>query len=138
MKILDPSSTVREGEYATAQNTVGVTDKIRNAYNKAIDGSFLTDDQVRGYTATAESLAEVRRINKIEIDAEFDRRAAFSGLPRGAIAGNSTDNIVDEEENKSKSSVIDYANKNPTQKESVRKMVADGKSYIKIKELLGI
>lgn len=45
MKSLDPTSTVREGEYATAQNAVGVPDRIRNAWNKMIDGEMLTDEQ---------------------------------------------------------------------------------------------
>lgn len=41
MKMLDPNSTVREGEFATAQNASGVPDKVLNAYNKAIDGKLL-------------------------------------------------------------------------------------------------
>lgn len=85
MKILDPTSTVREGEYATAQNTAGVADKIRNSYNKALDGSFLTDNQVNGYKETAKALAEVRRRNKEEIDTEFDRRGSLFGIPKGTI-----------------------------------------------------
>lgn len=45
MKMLDPGSTVREGEYATAKNTTGIPDRILNSYNKAIDGQFLSDNQ---------------------------------------------------------------------------------------------
>lgn len=45
MKMLDPASVVREGEYATAQNAAGVPERIRNVYNKAVDGEFLTDTQ---------------------------------------------------------------------------------------------
>lgn len=45
MKMLDPSSVVREGEYANAQNAAGVPTRIVAAYNRAIDGTRLTDEQ---------------------------------------------------------------------------------------------
>ena len=38
MKVLDPSSVVREGEFATAQNAGSVPDSVRNMYNKALSG----------------------------------------------------------------------------------------------------
>lgn len=42
MKMLDPESTVREGEYATAANAgAGVDDRIIRWYNRAIDGDIL-------------------------------------------------------------------------------------------------
>lgn len=45
MKMLDPSSVVRESEYANAKNAAGVDERVRNAYNQARDGSFLTPSQ---------------------------------------------------------------------------------------------
>lgn len=45
MKTQDPGSTVREGEFASAQNTSGVPEKIRAMYNKALTGNFLTPTQ---------------------------------------------------------------------------------------------
>lgn len=54
MKMLDPTSVVREGEYATAQNTEGVPSRILNLYNKAVDGQFLTPDQRNEFTGLAE------------------------------------------------------------------------------------
>lgn len=45
MKMLDPSSTVREGEYASAKNAAGVPEQIMNAYNKARDGVILSPRQ---------------------------------------------------------------------------------------------
>lgn len=38
MKILDPGSVVRESEFATAENAAGIPDKIRNMWNKALNG----------------------------------------------------------------------------------------------------
>lgn len=114
MKMLDPTSTVREGEYATAQNTAGVPDQIRNVYNKVKDGSFLQDNQIKGYISTAEALAEVRRRNKKELDAEFDRRASFSGIPIGTIAGKDVTEEIVQTEQGAETSLKNYITANPT------------------------
>jgi len=45
MKILDPTSVVRESEVASVENARGVPDSIRNLYNKARDGTTLTPRQ---------------------------------------------------------------------------------------------
>ena len=45
MKMLDPTSVVREGEFATAQNATSVPDAVRNMYNKAQTGQRLNPDQ---------------------------------------------------------------------------------------------
>lgn len=47
MKLLDPASTVREGEYATVKNAAGIPDKVKNFYNRAVTGQILTPDQRR-------------------------------------------------------------------------------------------
>jgi hypothetical protein len=47
MKTLDPGSTVREGEFATAANAGGIPDRIVATYNKALKGEFLADDEQR-------------------------------------------------------------------------------------------
>jgi hypothetical protein len=41
MKILDPGSTVREGEFATAQNAGSIPQRVQAMYNKAINGERL-------------------------------------------------------------------------------------------------
>ena len=45
MKILDPGSTVREGEFANAANAGGVGDKVISVYNKLKKGAFLSPMQ---------------------------------------------------------------------------------------------
>jgi hypothetical protein len=45
MKVLDPGSTVREGEFANAQNAGGINDRIRSTYNQIADGQRLTEGQ---------------------------------------------------------------------------------------------
>lgn len=45
MKTLDPTSVVREGEFATAQNAGGVDDATRNLYNRVVNGNRLNRQQ---------------------------------------------------------------------------------------------
>jgi len=56
MKILDPSSTVREGEYASAENARGVPDTVKAQYNKVISGQRLTPAQRTQFTQAAGDL----------------------------------------------------------------------------------
>ena len=55
MKMLDPTSAVREGEYATAANAGGVDQSIIAAYNRVLEGDKLTDEQRKEMTAAAGS-----------------------------------------------------------------------------------
>jgi hypothetical protein len=56
MKVLDPGSTVREGEFATAQNSAGIPERLRAQYNKVISGERLGDDQRKDFVDRAEGL----------------------------------------------------------------------------------
>jgi len=58
MKMLDPTSVVREGEYATAKNARGVPDKIANLYNSTMKGLILTPKQRADFLAQAKSEAD--------------------------------------------------------------------------------
>lgn len=60
MKLLDPNSAVKEGEYATAQNATGIPGKVRNVYNNAIDGSYLNDDQRNDFLGQAKKQYDAR------------------------------------------------------------------------------
>jgi hypothetical protein len=53
MKTLDPGSTVREGEYATAKNAGSVPESVVNTYNQILSGKFLNDDQRKNFIETA-------------------------------------------------------------------------------------
>jgi hypothetical protein len=56
MKLLDPTSTVREGEYANAAQTTGIPGQIVLAYNKALKGDKLNDQQRTEFVTSAKSL----------------------------------------------------------------------------------
>lgn len=53
MKMLDPGSVVREGEFATAQNAAGVPDRISNIYNKMLTGERLNKNQRENFVKEA-------------------------------------------------------------------------------------
>jgi hypothetical protein len=61
MKILDPGSTVMQGEQATAQNAGGVPDRIRATYNKALTGESLADNVRVDFYSQARNLIESQR-----------------------------------------------------------------------------
>jgi hypothetical protein len=70
MKILDPGSTVREGEYASAENARGVPDSIKAMYNKVVDGTRLTSKQRGEFDSAAGALVESQK-------GQFDQVATF-------------------------------------------------------------
>jgi hypothetical protein len=62
MKILDPGSVVREGEFATAQNAGGVPDGVRSLYNKALNGQRLSENVRNDFLGQARNLIESQRV----------------------------------------------------------------------------
>lgn len=56
MKILDPASTVREGEFANAQNAAGVPTQIQNLWNRAKTGERLAPEQRDDFLRQSENL----------------------------------------------------------------------------------
>lgn len=56
MKMLDPGSTVREGEFATAQNAAGIPEIVRAQWNKALTGERLTDNTRNDFVTRAGGL----------------------------------------------------------------------------------
>lgn len=58
MKVLDPGSTVREGEFANAQNAAGIPERIRALYNNATQGTRLTESQRSDFLSRARNLYE--------------------------------------------------------------------------------
>lgn len=67
MKMLDPTSVVREGEYATAQNSAGVPASIQNLWNRLLNGQRLTDGQRKMFRAQGNRLAEAAAKREKEV-----------------------------------------------------------------------
>lgn len=59
MKMLDPGSVVREGEFATAQNATGVPDRVTNLYNQVLAGNRLNNEQRKDFENQASRLYQV-------------------------------------------------------------------------------
>ena len=55
MKTIDPNSAVKEGEFATAQDTGSVPERVRGLYNRLIDGERLTPQQRLAFAKAAEN-----------------------------------------------------------------------------------
>lgn len=75
MKALDPNSSVREGEQATAQNSGGVPDSIRGLYNKAIGEGGLTPERRADFLRTARGQLETAQRSQDKLRSEFSRLA---------------------------------------------------------------
>ncbi|MEN3208648.1 hypothetical protein PUR23_01200 [Methylorubrum populi] len=85
MKMLDPGSVVREGEYATAQNAASVPDRVRNAYNKALQGEFLTDGQRQDFVDTAGRLYGQAYQQAEQTGTRYRDLARGQGLDEGRV-----------------------------------------------------
>lgn len=106
MKMLDPTSTVREGEYANAQNTTGIPGQIINLYNRAKDGQFLNPEQI----------AEFKKAAQLDLQAyEQGTVAPFVQRYRGLATdyGYSPDRVAAELEAREAQGVTEVRVRNP-------------------------
>ena len=80
MKMLDPGSVVREGEFANAQNAAGVPEVVRNAWNRALSGERLSDNQRGAFKAQAGKLYQVQETQAKATRAGIERIGRGYGL----------------------------------------------------------
>jgi hypothetical protein len=80
MKLLDPNSTVREGEYATAQQATGVPGRVMNAFNRAIDGVILNPEQRKDFLRQAKKQYEARLGEYSELKTTYTKLAKRKGF----------------------------------------------------------
>ena len=80
MKMLDPGSVVREGEFATAQNAAGVPERIQNIYNKVISGERLNAGQRKAFKGQAEKLYQTAAEQEKVVRSGLTRMATGYGL----------------------------------------------------------
>lgn len=85
MKILDPTSVVREGEFATAQNATGVPGQIMNAYNKVISGQRLNPQQRKEYVEAASRIYDANKTRYDQLVGQYQGYAKELNLPEGTI-----------------------------------------------------
>jgi hypothetical protein len=80
MKLLDPGSTVREGEYATASQATNVPGEIINLYNKAKEGVILNPKQRQDFVTRAGGMYKSQLDQQRKIDTNFADLASQAGI----------------------------------------------------------
>ena len=87
MKLIDPGSTVREGEFATAEGNAGIPTRILNLYNRARSGERLSEDQRAEIQQTAEQLYESQSRSADQFVADLLSQADQDGVSREKVLG---------------------------------------------------
>jgi hypothetical protein len=78
MKLLDPGSTVREGEYATAANAGSVPERVLGMYNKAINGERLADTVRSDFVEQARGVFGVHERGYRQLQSQYEQLARLS------------------------------------------------------------
>lgn len=71
MKILDPNSVVRESEFATAENTGSIPDRVWRQYNKVLEGERLAPPMRADFVDTAGRLFASQAASQTRLEQEF-------------------------------------------------------------------
>ena len=133
MKTLDPNSVVREGEFATAENTAGHYRKFWNLHNKLLRGERLTDEQRDSFKNLGINLYQQNQKAVDNVRYNFTQIADNQGL--------NIDNIfVDSDIRPKYESVVEMAAPGAEQTTKTERVPAgailvdyfDGKYYFKI------
>ena len=80
MKMLDPGSVVREGEFATAETAGGAFAKVGNLYNKLLTGERLKDEQRNMFVKQSERLYQSAAGQEKVVRSGIERIATGYGL----------------------------------------------------------
>ena len=90
MKTLDPSSVVRESEFALAASATGLTDKAANYLKRLESGEKLTPNQRDDFRKLAIAyIEEMSRTYELKYS-DMQRRAQFSDVPLEVLPSNVT------------------------------------------------
>jgi hypothetical protein len=85
MKVLDPGSVVREGEFATAQNAGSVDDRTRGLYNRIMSGERLSERQRADFADRATRLYGGAEQQYMSIAEQYGSFAQAAGLPADQV-----------------------------------------------------
>ena len=80
MKLVDPGSTVREGEFSNAQNSAGVPDRVRNLYNNALNGQRFAPNVREDFVNQAGKLFQSHKQTFDETKGLYDKLATSYDL----------------------------------------------------------
>ena len=85
MRMLDPTSVVREREFATAQNAAGIPERVRNLFNRAVSGERLTPEQRSDFAKQSRDIFMRERAAHDQRVSEYTRQAKLFGLPTESV-----------------------------------------------------
>lgn len=80
MKVLDPGSTVREGEFANAQNSGGINQRVIAMYNNVLRGERLSDDVRKDFVTRSDMLYKSAEQNQAEMERKYEGIAKRGNL----------------------------------------------------------
>jgi len=81
MKVLDPPSTIREGEFATAENAGSVPERVRAMYNKVKAGTRLSQEQRDDFVNRGTKLFKKGQAQHQKRIGEYRRISNIVGVP---------------------------------------------------------
>lgn len=96
MKLLDPNSSVREGEAAAASNAGGVPESIRALWNKALGQGSLTEPLRKQFIAEATRIEQQQRKFYDRAASNYRRMAQANGLNPNDVVINLDEQNPDE------------------------------------------
>lgn len=97
MKMLDPGSTVREGEFATAQTAANVPEQVLGLYNRAVSGQRLTASQRADFFNQSKGIFRNQVQRQITREQEFGRLADSFRFPREQVIVNFREGVTPED-----------------------------------------
>jgi len=103
MKMYDPTSVVRESEYATAQNATGVPAQVLNLYNRVLSGERLNPKQRADFVQTAGRIFDSEKQTQALRRQNFKGIAERAGLDPQDIVGRVVENPAADERPKAPS-----------------------------------
>ena len=80
MKMLDPNSVVRESEYATAENAGGISRKIRNLWNRMLEGDRLETTVRQELLEATETLFREKDASQQRLIGQYNTLATQAGV----------------------------------------------------------
>lgn len=88
MKMLDPGSVVREGEFATAANAGGVEDSVRARYNSVVNGERLSVKQRQDFVNASGRVLQPYRDQFEATKSRYSTLATEQGLQPSQVVTN--------------------------------------------------
>jgi hypothetical protein len=120
MKMLDPTSVVREGEQTLAIRTAGVPDRIWNAYEQVKTGKKLNPTQFKQFKEEAFGLYSAKKSQLEDVQNEFSRIAEKTGIDKSLVFQPAKPVTREEVSRQAPSAedraILDLVNKNPQDK----------------------